>query len=200
MVARRAQDGVRKRWAPWRRWSLGIGGGLLALVGAYAGWAYVTGNVHTVVAGELYRSATLSSGRLRDVIESRGIRTIINLRGRAENSAWYRDEARVAGEADVRLIDLRWSARRGLTDEEVATYFQVLADAPRPILIHCFSGADRSGLAAALYLAQIKKAGELTAEFQLSLLFGHISLPFAPFYAMDETFERLEPWLGYEGS
>ncbi|WP_428030545.1 tyrosine-protein phosphatase [Ancylobacter sp.] len=182
------------------RWSLGACGALLLLAGSYAGWAYATGNVHTVVEGELYRSATLSPGRLKDVIDSRGIRTIINLRGRAENSGWYRDEVRIAGEAKVQLIDLRWSARRELTDEEVATFFKALENAPRPILIHCLSGADRTGLAAALYLAGIKKASEMSAELQLSPLFGHIGLPFAPFYAMDETFERLEPWLGYTGS
>lgn len=189
-----------RRRGSWRRWGLGLGGGVLLTVGLYAGWAYATGNVHTVIEGELYRSATLSPDRLQQVIESRGIRTIVNLRGRAERSDWYREEARIASAADVRLIDLRWSARRELTDEEVATFFEVLADAPRPILIHCLSGADRTGLASALYLAAIKKVDELTAELQLSPLFGHIGLPFAPFYAMDVTFERLEPSLGYPDS
>lgn len=182
-----------------RRLTRGCAAGLV-LVGLYAGWAYANGNLHTVVEGELYRSATLQPGRLREVIQSRGIRTIVNLRGRNEASAWYREEARVAGETDVKLIDLPWSASRELTDAQVAAFFEVLADAPRPILIHCRSGADRTGLAAALYLAAIKKADEFTAELQLSPLFGHIGLPFAPFYAMDETFERLEPSLGYPGS
>lgn len=192
--------GKGSRRSGWRRWAQGLGGGALLLVGLYAGWAYASGNLHTVIEGELYRSATLSPDRLQQVIESRGIRTIVNLRGRAERSDWYREEARIASGAGVRLIDLRWSARRELTDEEVATFFEALADAPRPILIHCLSGADRTGLAAALYLAQIKKASEMSAEMQLSPLFGHIGLPFAPFYAMDTTFERLEPSLGYPDS
>lgn len=182
-----------------RRLTRGLAGGLV-LVGLYAGWAYANGNLHTVVEGELYRSATLSSAQLQEVIESRGIRTIVNLRGRNEYSAWYREEARVAAETNVKLIDMPWLASRELTDAQVAAFFKVLADAPRPILIHCRSGADRTGLAAALYLAAIKKVDEFTAELQLSLLFGHISLPFAPFYAMDETFERLEPSLGYPDS
>lgn len=182
-----------------RRLTRGCAAGLV-LVGLYAGWAYANGNLHTVVEGELYRSATLQPGRLREVIQNRGIRTIVNLRGRNEASSWYREEARVAGETDVKLIDLPWSASRELTDAQVAAFFEVLADAPRPILIHCRSGADRTGLAAALYLAAIKKVDEFTAELQLSPLFGHIGLPFAPFYAMDATFERLEPSLGYPGS
>lgn len=188
------------RFSVWRRrLTRGCAVGLV-LVGLYAGWAYANGNLHTVVEGELYRSATLQPERLREVIRSRGIRTIVNLRGHNEHSAWYREETRIAGETDVKLIDLPWSASRELTDAQVAAFFEVLADAPRPILIHCRSGADRTGLAAALYLAAIKKVDEFTAELQLSLLFGHISLPFAPFYAMDETFERLEPSLGYPDS
>ncbi|PZQ84307.1 MAG: protein tyrosine phosphatase [Ancylobacter novellus] len=191
------RGGVVRRWA--RRT------GLLALVGlaaagVYAGWAYANGNLHTVVEGELYRSATLPAEQLRDLIASRGIRTIINLRGPSEDAHWYREEAKIAEEHGVRLVDLTWSARRELTDEQVKTYLATLADAPRPILVHCRSGVDRTGLASAIYLAVVKKADEFTAETQLSLLFGHISLPFLPFYAMDETFERLEPSLGYPNS
>ncbi len=192
--------GNGRKPALWRRALAALAGGGLLLIGLYAGWFYLNGNLHTVVPGELYRSGTLAPDRLREVIESRGIRTIINLRGRAEARDWYREEARVAGEANVRLIDMPWSAQRELTEQQVAEYFRVLADAPRPILIHCRSGSDRTGLAAALYLAAVKKADEFTAELQLSPLFGHIGLPFAPFYAMDETFERLEPSLGYPDS
>jgi len=68
--------------------------------------------------------------------------------------------------------------------------------AQKPILIHCREGADRTGLASALYLAAIKKAGEAVAEGQLSIRYGHISLPFIPEYAMDRAFETLEPSLG----
>jgi len=169
-------------------------------IGAYAGWAYANGNVFAVVEGEFYRSATLPPAQLRNFIATRGIRTIINLRGPSEDAAWYREEAKVAEAYGVRLIDLAWSARRELTDEQVTTYLATLADVPRPILVHCRSGVDRTGLAAALYLAAVKKADEFTAETQLSVLFGHISLPFSPFYAMDETFERLEASLGYPDS
>jgi hypothetical protein len=35
------------------------------------------------------------------------------------------------------------------------------------------------------------------AKGQLSIGFGHFSLPFIPEYAMDRTFEALEPSLGF---
>ncbi|MGA0562253.1 dual specificity protein phosphatase family protein [Ancylobacter sp. VNQ12] len=192
-----ARGGQMTRWARRVGYVALLG---LAAAGTYAGWAYANGNFHTVVEGELYRSATLPSEQLRDLIASRGIRTIINLRGPSEDASWYREEAKIAEEHGVRLIDLTWSARYELTDEQVATYLATLADVPRPILMHCRSGVDRTGLASAIYLAAVKKADEFTAEAQLSVLFGHISLPFLPFYAMDETFERLEPSLGYPDS
>lgn len=194
---------VRQACGRGRRWArrlAGLGLAGLLTVALYAGWAYANGNLHTVIAGELYRSATLPPEQLREVIASRGIRTIINLRGPSEDSSWYRDEEKIAEAAGVRLVSLSWSARQELTDDQVKAYFAALAEVPRPILVHCRSGADRTGLASALYLAAVKKADEVTAESQLSLRFGHIGLPFMPYYAMDETFERLEPRLGYPKS
>ncbi len=184
----------------WRAWRLCLAVALAAVLlpaGGYAGWHYLTGNVHTVIDGELYRSATLSPTRLKDVIATRGIRTIVNLRGTAEAREWYREESRIAAAAGIRLVDLSWSARRELTDAEVATFIAAMKDAPRPILIHCYSGSDRTGLASAIYLAALKKADEVTAEAQLSLRYGHFSLPFMPYYAMDATFDRMEPSFGY---
>ncbi|TAZ44115.1 protein tyrosine/serine phosphatase, partial [Rhizobium leguminosarum] len=73
--------------------------------------------------------------------------------------------------------------------------------AEKPVLIHCNWGADRSGLASALYLAAIAKEGEAKSESQISLWFGHIPIPLiSKPYAMDQTFEALEPYLGFPKS
>lgn len=189
--------GKLRRAARAALWLVMAGLGAAAL---YAGITIAQGNFHTVVAGELYRSATLSSVQLDAALTGLKVRTIVNLRGASPDQEWYREETRLAKQHGASLIDLSWSARRELTDAEIAEFMARLADAPRPILIHCRSGADRTGLAAALYLAAIKQADEETAEGQLSLWFGHIALPLTPFYAMDETFERLEPSLGYVDS
>ena len=53
---------------------------------------------------------------------------------------------------------------------------------------------------AALYLAAVKKAGEAAAEHQLSLRYGHLSLALFAGYAMDRSFERMEPSLGFPDS
>jgi protein tyrosine/serine phosphatase len=92
------------------------------------------------------------------------------------------------------------SAGQQLTQDRAAKLVAILKHAERPILIHCNGGADRSGLVSALYLAAIAQQGEKAAESQISIRYGHISLPFAPAYAMDVTFEALEPWLGFPNS
>jgi len=60
---------------------------------------------------------------------------------------------------------------------------------PAPVLVHCRAGADRAGLAAALYLAATGRAPE-EARAQLSLRYGHF--PYAWWReraAMDESLE-----------
>jgi uncharacterized protein (TIGR01244 family) len=169
-------------------------------IGGLAGLLAARGNLHAVLPGELYRSATLTPDQLKSVIAEAGIRTIINLRGGAED-AWHRDEAATAAASGVRLVDFSWSADRELTDAQVSRFLAAVETAERPILIHCRSGADRTGLASALYLAVVKHADEASAEAQLSIRFGHVGLPYlSGAYAMDETFERLEPTIGYTGS
>ncbi len=69
----------------------------------------------------------------------------------------------------------------------------ILKDAKHPILIHCRSGADRTGLASVIYLAKVAKVDEEVAERQLSVRYGHIGIPLlSPTYAMDESWEALE--------
>jgi protein tyrosine/serine phosphatase len=71
----------------------------------------------------------------------------------------------------------------------------LMEKADKPLLIHCKDGADRAGLASALYLAIVKRVDPKMAEAQLSFRYGHISLPFIPEYAMDRTYEHLTPSL-----
>jgi protein tyrosine/serine phosphatase len=179
-----------------RRAGIGLAG-ILALGGAYLGALQLTGNFNTVVSGELYRSGQLGSAQIEDYAKRFGIKTIINLRGDNTGSAWYDAEVAVARRLNVSHVNFGISARRELTSVQAAALIDLMKTAQKPILIHCQAGADRSGLASALYLAAIKRSDEATAEGQLSIRFGHFSLPFIPEYAMDRTFEALEPALGF---
>jgi protein tyrosine/serine phosphatase len=171
----------------------------LLIGGIYLGIEQLIGNFHTVVAGELYRAAQLDASQIAGFQKEYGIRTIINLRGES-NADWYKKEVEESQALGVHHVDFRLSASKQLTQQQVEQLIALMRDAPKPILVHCRGGADRSGLAAALYIAAITKGGEEAAEAQLSPIYGHFPIPFTPAWAMDQTFERIEPWLGFPKS
>lgn len=171
------------------------------IVGAGLGAVRLSGNFHTVVPGELYRSAQLTPARLSDYSQGAGIRTVVNLRGAHPGTGWYDAEVAAARALGLAHFDFGMSASEQLPEARARELLELFRRAPKPILIHCQGGADRSGLAAALYLAAIANAGEERAESQMSLRYGHIGVPYlSAAYPMDESWEALEPWLGFMGS
>jgi protein tyrosine/serine phosphatase len=189
----------QRRFKPWMVGALAPLAVLL-LFGGYLASINISGNFHPVVAGELYRSAQPSPAQIAAYKSNYGIATIINLRGENQHHSWYRNEIAASRRLGIAHVDFRMSARRELTLEKAAQLISILKTAKKPILIHCHSGSDRSGLAAAVYLAAMGH-GEAAAEAQLSWRFGHLGIPFlSATYSMDATFERLEPLLGIPNS
>jgi len=174
--------------------------GVSLVFGVFLGHLQLNGNFHPVVLGEVYRSAQPTPEALARYVKEQGIRSIINLRGNNAGASWYDAEAASARAHAIAHYDFRMSARQQLDRKRAQELIDLMNKAEKPVLIHCQGGADRSGLASALYLAAIAKAGEEAAERQISLRYGHISLPMSAGYAMDETFEALEPWLGFNDS
>lgn len=170
-------------------------------VGAHVGWLQLTGNFHTVVADKVYRSAQPGVTDIRRYVDNYRIRSIINLRGENKGKPWYDDELAESKELGISHYDFGMSAGSVLNKDRAKQLIELMAKVEKPVLIHCEAGADRSGLASALYLAAIANAGEKAAEGQLSLRYGHFSVPYlSQAYPMDESFEKLEPWLGFPGS
>lgn len=176
-----------------------LGLGLLAIT-SYLALLQVSGNFHTVSPGQLYRAAQMDGQALARWKRAYGIASVLNLRGASPGADWYETERAVSDRLGITHIDFRMSARAELTQERVQQLLALMQAAPKPLLIHCKSGADRTGLAAALYLAAVEHRSELAAEWQLSPAFGHVGLPFSAAWPMDLTWQRIEPWLGYADS
>ncbi|MEK1895839.1 MAG: dual specificity protein phosphatase family protein [Rhizobium sp.] len=172
---------------------------LFLIVGSYALYLKATNNFHTVVAGEVYRSSQPSPQAIADLAQRYGIKTIINLRGPSNSPVWHA-EVEQAKTLGIEHIDFPMSAYKELSPARAEELIQVMKDAPKPLLIHCLSGSDRTGLASALYLAAVSKTNENVAEGQMSIIYGHIALPISRAFAMDRTFEKLEPLLGFRES
>ena len=160
----------------------------------------LSGNFHEVIPGEYYRAGQLSDGDISKYKTKYGIKSILNLRGENLDEEWYQKEVAEAKAAGVEHLDFRMSAKRELTKEQAIELIEVMKNAPKPMLVHCRAGSDRTGLASAVYVAGIKKLDEEFAESQLSVWYGHFYLVINNVSAMDDTFERLEPYLGYPDS
>lgn len=169
---------------------------VVAALIAWPIWLQLTGNFHAVVPGEVYRSAQPAPAELRRWTAEYGIRSVLNLRGGDEDADWYRAEAKTADELGLVLADFPLSARRNPGPERIAELVALMRRLPKPVLIHCKAGADRTGLAAALYLAAIADTGAEAAEGQLSFAYGHVGVPvLSQAWAMNEAWEESEPRL-----
>ncbi len=130
-------------------------------------------NFYTVEKKKLYRSAQLSSESLKRHIKKYGIKTVINLRGTNPQESWWQQEKSVCKKAQVKHFDISMSARVLTRKKHLFELLDLYDTAPQPILVHCFSGADRTGEAAALWRLEKQKFSKRKASHQLSPLYGH---------------------------
>ena len=103
-----------------------------------------------VVTPELYRSGQLRSDEWRESLDEHPYRSVINLRGGGPTQPWYRLERSFADEHGLAHYDFGLSDKREPTLEAMGQLVALMRDAPKPVLVHCQAGADRSGLASAL--------------------------------------------------
>jgi protein tyrosine phosphatase (PTP) superfamily phosphohydrolase (DUF442 family) len=168
----------------------------LAPLGAHAWYVTLGGNFHTVIPSRVYRSAQPSPARLSYLVRAYHIRTVINLRGECEEP-WYGEEHARARELGVVVVDVGLWARAAPPPDQLRLLVEALDRAPGAVLVHCHSGGDRSGLAAALALLLGTDRAVTDARRQLSLFYGHN--PFGPGAAMDRVLDRYEAWLAAHG-
>jgi hypothetical protein len=72
----------------------------------------------------------------------------------------------------LELIDLPMSATKPPDKDTLLRLLEIMRTAERPLLMHCKSGADRTGLAAAIFVLD-NGQGAATARGQLSARFLH---------------------------
>lgn len=147
---------------------------------------YVDTNLHEVEKGAFYRSAQLNKKEFKEVIETYDIKTIINLRDISDDKEWFNDERAVADEHGVTHISIGMSARRIPHRYEVKALLEAYQELEKPILVHCRNGADRSGIADALYRMEV--LGQDAEEAREALSWKHLHFPFMrpqPSYFLD---------------
>ncbi len=97
----------------------------------------------------------------------------MNLRGAKPEAAWYRHELEFSTAHGLPHYDFAMSANKSPSVAEMKQLVALMRNAPKPLLVHCKNGSDRSGLAAALYLLAVENRPAEVAAGQLSLWYGH---------------------------
>lgn len=168
-----------------------LGLGLLVVLagGVYYVCLHWNGNLHVVTDGLAYRSGQLNSAQLEALTHRAGLKAVINLRGNNAGKDWYDDEKKTTQQLGLIHYEFRLSASRELSVEEMHAIVQVLDTCPKPVLIHCGSGTDRTGLVAALY--RLRQGGTFeVAQSQLSLAYGHFPFFGNTTVAMDHSLRK----------
>lgn len=143
-----------------------------------------------VVTDDLYRAGQLRSDEWSESFDEHHYRSVLNLRGASPHKDWYQVERTFSDQHGL------WHYDFGLSDgvepsmEAMRSLVALMRSAPKPLLIHCQAGADRSGLAAALYLYGVEGRSKGEASGQLSLWYGHFPWLTSRTGAMDRAFAR----------
>jgi undecaprenyl-diphosphatase len=146
----------------------------LAIVASYAAKLLLTHNLHVVQPDILLRSGQLNPETLEHIIQRYHVASILNLRGGHPGSQWYDAERETAAKVKVHHFDLSLSANHEVSDAKFCQLTNILYRAPKPLLVHCDGGADRSGLACAVYLFCIEGKSPEEAKRQLGIKYGHL--------------------------
>ena len=172
---------------------------LVLLLGAlgYLGWNLATANFATVEAGRIYRSGQMRAGSMVQVIRSRGIRTVLNLRGSNPQKAWYRAERAAVLAEGATQVDIALSSSEWMSRAQLRTLLRVLDTCEYPLLIHCWRGSERTGLVSAM-TELLRPGGTLDdarGQFSLRYLFVRAG----DGAMMREHLDRYERWLRDRG-
>ena len=174
-----------------------VGGAAAIGLGAEVLRVTVFTNVHTVIAGRVYRTAQLTPEGLREFIAEKGIRTVVNLRGVCSEMPWYIGECRTTHAANVNQEDITLSAKRLPAPAEVRRLVDVLDHTAYPIVFHCQRGADRTGLASTVAKLLLTDADLATARRQLWPRYGHVAVGRTA--VLDAFFDYYGEWLKARG-
>lgn len=161
-------------------------------LGEFDGYAPLTvfDNFRVIEDRRAYRCAQLDAESLSLVFDTYGIRTVINLRGENEGVGWYDNERAAAEKAGVTLVSIRMSAGELPPRGELLKLYDAFQTAQYPILIHCQSGADRTGAASAIWRMVVRGDSREAAMTELSPLYGHFE---AAHPEMDQLVRMFQP-------
>jgi protein tyrosine/serine phosphatase len=128
-------------------------------------------NFYKVCDG-VYRANQPSPSHLKSY-KKMGVRSVLSLRGRA-NQSYALFEEDYCEKLDLKLVYTPISSGSAPAAEDLINIIHVMRDLPKPLVLHCKSGADRAGLVSALFLLAENKQPIHQAKKQLSFKYLHL--------------------------
>jgi protein tyrosine phosphatase (PTP) superfamily phosphohydrolase (DUF442 family) len=187
LIEARQSTKMPPRLGPWK-----LGATVVVAAAIAVSWVFrrpwFEGNLGVVDPGLVVRSAQPTTG-LADLARQYRLKSIVNLRGGGRSDWWYGLEIRSARENGLTYYDLPLSATRRPLRRELLQLIDLLENCSYPLLIHCKSGADRTGLASALYRMVRRGEPPQSALASFSIEFGHI-----PYFGTEHLHEPLEEY------
>ncbi len=114
---------------------------------------------------ELYRSGQPGDDGFK-ALEKLGLKSVLNLRE-------YHSDTDKAEGTGLRLYRIKLAAGK-VTREELMNCLLVISTAPKPILVHCWHGSDRTGIVCAAYRIVMQGwTPEKALEELMDERFGH---------------------------
>lgn len=158
-----------------KKWVLSILG-ILCLAGyiMYTSYMRISQNFYEVDPGKFYRSAQMTKGELEDTIAKYGIKTVISMRGNPPSLFGQEREIQTLSREKVEFHPFALEMDFFPSKKDLNEILELMHTAPKPILIHCRTGADRTGMISAIYeLEEMKQPKEKALE-QLSFRYWHV--------------------------
>ena len=153
-----------RRAAFWLAMTAVIAGG----VTWYAYYYVFKAGFAAVVPGEVYRSSQPSPAEFRTLVKRYDLRTLICLRGDDEPEVKHVEK--VADEMGVKFVPISLNAGKLPKPDQMHKLIDALNHMPRPILIHCRQGVDRTGMVSAVAALIIGHESFAESLSQLPLL------------------------------
>ena len=150
---------------------------------------YVVGNFYQLDKNA-FRSGQLYRHNMPYYLKKHGIKSILNLTLSHPKDPDYITEVAIAKKLDVKIVNFRMTSGGYLDFSKTSQLVNILQNIEKPVLIHCYHGADRTSLAAALYDYAILGKSEKEARKQLGILYGHVPKLRPKVIAMDKSFDN----------
>lgn len=164
----------------------------IAVIAFIIYYGYISDRFYPVVDKKFYRSAQLSGVKLQKVIEKYDIRSVINLRGAQDDEDWYQTEKKITQKNNLNLFSIRFESHNLPKYLRLNKLVDLLMNIETPALIHCWRGADRTGMASALVLAIERDLPLSELKHQFSWRYGVFPLRRS---IGDLVFSSYEEWL-----